>query len=175
MSKRKKNTTKAKPSTNRQSARTSKSRKWRDLRQFSLVFILLAGVVGSGLAAFKYSYDASHDLAVIGKGVPTIVQIHDPNCPLCNQLRSNASSAADRFGDRLLYRIADIKTPQGLQLQRRHDVPHVTLLLFDGKGELRRVLTGVKSNAVLYRAFEAHLERWGPDREKRTEDRDAQS
>ena len=175
MSKRKKNTNKARPSASRQSARTSTSRKWRDFRQFSLVFILLAGVVGTGLAAFKYSNDASHDLAVIGKGVPTIVQIHDPNCPLCNQLRSNATSAADRFGERLLYRIADIKTPQGLQLQRRHDVPHVTLLLFDGKGELRRVLTGVKSDDVLYRAFEAHLERWDPDGEKRTEERDAQS
>jgi hypothetical protein len=175
MSKRKKNTNKARPSTSRQSARSSTSRKWRDFRQFSLVFILLAGVVGSGLAAFKYSYDASHDLAVIGKGVPAIVQIHDPNCPLCNQLRSAATSAANRFGDRLLYRIADIKTPQGSQLQRRHDVPHVTLLLFDGKGELRRVLTGVKSDDVLYRAFEAHLKRWGPDREKRTEEPDAPS
>ena len=138
------------------------SRKWREIRQFTIVFALLATVVGSGLAAFKYSYDASHDLAVIGKGVPAIVQIHDPNCPLCNQLRRNASTAADRFGDRLLYRIADIKTPQGRQLQLRHDVPHVTLLLFDGKGELRRVLTGVKDDDVLYRAFEAHLKRWGP-------------
>ena len=46
-----------------------------------------------------------------------IVQIPDPNCPLCNQLRSNASAAAERFGERLLFRIADIKTPQGRQLQ----------------------------------------------------------
>jgi hypothetical protein len=28
---------------------------------------------------------------------------------------------------------------------------------------------------VLYRAFEAHLERWGADREKRAEKPDAQS
>jgi hypothetical protein len=164
MSKRKKNTHTAAKTPE---SRPKKSRKWREIRQFTIVFALLATVVGSGLAAFKYSYDASHDLAVIGKGIPAIVQIHDPNCPLCNQLRSNATSAADRFGDRLLYRIADIKTPQGRQLQLRHDVPHVTLLLFDGKGELRRVLTGVKDDDVLYRAFEAHLERWGPEQAER--------
>ena len=165
MSNRKKNTHKA---TKTPIVQPKKSRRWREIRQFTIVFALLATVVGSGLAAFKYSYDASHDLAVIGKGVPAIVQIHDPNCPLCNRLRSNATSAADRFGDRLLYRIADIKTPQGRQLQLRHDVPQVTLLLFDGKSELRRVLTGVKSDDVLYRAFDAHLERWGPKTAERS-------
>ena len=139
----------------------SKSRKWREFRRFTLVFALLASVVGSGLAAFKYSYDISHDLSVVGKGIPAIVQIHDTSCALCNQLRSNTDSAIKPFGDRLLYRIADISTPEGRRLQRRHDVPHVTLLLFDGEGELRNVLTGVKSDEVLQRAFEIHLERWG--------------
>ena len=172
MSKRRKNSNKV---VKTPVTRPKKSRKWREIRQFTIVFALLATVLGSGLAAFKYSYDASHDLAVIGKGVPAIVQIHDPNCPLCNQLRSNASSAADRFGDQLLYRIADIKTPQGRQLQLRHDVPHVTLLLFDGKGELRRVLTGVKSDEILYRAFDAHLKRWGPKTTERAPAEDTNS
>ncbi|MCP4767260.1 MAG: hypothetical protein GY875_13415 [Gammaproteobacteria bacterium] len=141
----------------------SKTRRWREIRLFSLWFVLLAGVIGSGLAAFKYSYDTSHDLSVIGKGVPAVVQIHDPDCPLCNQLRRNANAAAKRFGERLLYRIADISTSRGRQLQRRHDVPNVTLLLFDGDGELRKVLNGVKSDDVLYRAFDRHLQWWGPD------------
>ena len=161
MSKRKKSTRNTSPSKSNDSTVKSKSRKWREIRRFTLVFALLAGVVGSGLAAFKYSYDASHDLSVVGKGIPAIVQIHDTSCALCNQLRRNTDSAIKPFGDRLLYRIADISTPQGRQLQRRHDVPHVTLLLFDGEGELRNVLTGVKSDEVLQRAFEIHLERWG--------------
>jgi hypothetical protein len=42
------------------------------------------------------------------------------------------STTADSIGERLLYRIADISTAQGRQLQSRHDVPHITLLLFDG-------------------------------------------
>lgn len=150
-----------KPSKSSISTIKSKARKWREFRRFTLVFALLAGVVGSGLAAFKYSYDISHDLSVVGKGIPAIVQIHDTSCALCNQLRSNTDSAIKAFGDRLLYRIADISTPEGRRLQRRHDVPHVTLLLFDGEGELRNVLTGVNSDEVLQRAFEIHLERWG--------------
>jgi hypothetical protein len=139
----------------------SPKRKWRQIRQFALVLALLAGVVGSGLAAFKHSYDVSHDLSVVGKGIPAVVQIHDPNCPMCNQLRRNADAAMKPFGDQLLYRIADISTPTGRQLQIRHDVPHVTLLLFDGDGKVRNVLTGVKSDELLQHAFKLHLERWG--------------
>ena len=161
MNKRKKTTRNTSPSKKIASSTKLKSRKWREIRRFTLVFALLAGVVGSGLAAFKYSYDISHDLSVVGKGIPAIVQIHDTSCALCNQLRSNTDSAIKPFGDRLLYRIADISTAEGRRLQRRHDVPHVTLLLFDGEGELRNVLTGVKSEEVLQRAFEIHLERWG--------------
>jgi hypothetical protein len=161
MNKRKKPTRNTSPSKSIVSSAKSKSRKWREIRRFTLIFALLAGVVGSGLAAFKYSYDISHDLSVVGKGIPAIVQIHDTSCALCNQLRSNTDSAIKPFGDRLLYRIADISTPEGRRLQRRHDVPHVTLLLFDGEGKLRNVLTGVKSDEVLQRAFEIHLERWG--------------
>ena len=160
MSKRRK--TAGKSTTKKRNPTTRKTQRWRELRQFTLWFVLLASVVGSGLAAYKYSYDISHDLSVIGKGIPTIVQIHDPNCSLCNQLRRNADAAAGQFGERLLYRIADISTPEGRRLQRRHEVPHVTLLLFDGGGQLRKVLNGVKSADFLQRAFEAHLQRWGP-------------
>ena len=150
---------------NQQKAETANrrpTRKWRELRRFALVFGLLATVVGTGLAAFKHSYDISHDLSVIGQGTPVVVQIHDPNCSLCNQLRRHAGNAIDHFGEeRLLYRIADISTPGGRQLQMRHQVPHVTLLLFDGKGEVRRVLNGVKGEDTLKHAFDTHLKRWG--------------
>ena len=161
MSKRKKTTRTTSPAKTSAPTGKTKSRRWHEIRRFTLIFAVLAGVVGSGLAAFKYSYDISHDLSVLGKGIPAIVQIHDTSCSLCNQLRRNTDSAVKPFGDRLLYRIADISTPQGRQLQLRHEVPHVTLLLFDGKGKVRNVLTGVKSEEVLQRAFEIHLERWG--------------
>ncbi len=136
-------------------------REWRNLRQAGLALILTMSVVGVGLAAFKHNYDISHDLSVIGKGIPTVVQIHDPGCSLCNRLRSNTGDAVDRLGDRILYRIADITTPEGKRLQNKHRVKHVTLLLFDGDGELRRVLEGVRDEDELHGSLLRHVERWG--------------
>ena len=98
---------------------------------------------------------------MIGQGVPVVVQIHDPGCSLCNRLRRNADAAAEHFDDRLLFRIADISTSAGRRLQRRYDVPHVTLLLFDAEGELRNVLSGVKSEEILRHSFARHLQRHG--------------
>ncbi len=126
--------------------------------RFALGAILTLSVVGVALAAFKQQYDIAHDLTVIGNGAPAVVQIHDPNCQLCQRLRRNAESAMRGLGDQLQYRIADIKTLPGRRLQQRHGVQHVTLLLFDSDGELRNVLSGVKDAETLRRAFRAHLE-----------------
>ena len=145
----------------RPTRRQQAQRQWRNLRQAALALVLTMSVVGVGLAAFKHNYDISHDLSVIGKGVPTVVQIHDPGCRLCNQLRTNTSDAVDRLDDRILYRIADITTPDGKRLQRKHRVQHVTLLLFDGDGELRRVLEGVRDEDEVHGSLLRHLERWG--------------
>ena len=161
MSKRRKKPRNTKTSPPRQQPARSKTRRWLGASRFIVAVVVLVGAVGSGLAVFKHNYEISHDLSVIGKGIPTVVQIHDTNCSLCNQLRRNADSAIGHFGDRLLYRIADISTPAGRRLQQQHDVPHVTLLLFDGEGQLRNVLTGVKSDDLLRRSFEIHLKRWG--------------
>ncbi len=136
-------------------------RRRRELLRLALVLLIVTPLVGGALAAFKHNYDVTHDLSVIGKGVPTVVQIHDPGCQLCQQLRRNASAAVDKLDGKLLYRIADISTPEGRRLQRLHQVPHVTLLLFDGDGQLRKVLNGVKGEELLQHTFSRHLERWG--------------
>ena len=52
-------------------------------------------------------------------------------------------------------------TRAGHALQRRHQVPHVTLLLFDADGELRKVMRGVRDSDSLRVAFRLHLDRWG--------------
>jgi len=135
-------------------------RKRREIRRFLVVITVLVTSLGAGLAAFKHNYDISHNLAVIGQGTPVVVQIHDPGCQLCLQLRNNASTAINKLDGKLLFRIADITTPQGRALQLRHDVENVTLLLFDGGGELRNVLQGVKSDELLYKTFTAHIKRW---------------
>lgn len=152
-----------KKSVKRESARrvgVAKPRRRHFLR--GLIMALVGfGAVGVGLAAYKQKYDETHDLSVIGNGSPVVVQLHDPGCQLCQQLKRNASSAIDDLGQPLLYRIADIKTPEGQALQRRYQEPHVTLLLFDGSGKLRNVINGVQDDEVLLRAFERHWKRWG--------------
>ena len=137
------------------------NRKKRELKRFIVVLTVLVFSLSAGLAAFKHQYDITHNLTDIGEGKPVVVQIHDPSCQLCLQLRKNASAAVDRLDGQILFRVADITTPQGRALQQRHDVENVTLLLFDGGGKLRNVLQGVKSDDLLHKTFAAHIERWG--------------
>ena len=158
MSKRKKRQNKPAALVSKQ-AITKKPQTWRRFGRSAIVSIILLSVTGIGIAAYKRNYDIAHDLSVIGQGQPVVVQIHDPGCQLCQRLRSNASDAIAPMKDQILFRIADITTPEGKRLQRRHKVPHVTLLLFDRNGEVRNVLTGVKDEETLHRAFEVHLKR----------------
>ncbi len=106
-------------------------RKKRELKRFIVVLTVLVFSLSAGLAAFKHQYDITHNLADIGQGKPVVVQIHDPSCQLCLQLRKNAGAAVDRLNGDILFRVADITTPQGRALQLRYDVGNVTLLLFD--------------------------------------------
>ena len=157
---------KKKPAKSRQTRSQSnlparRNKKRRGLLRMAVALLIVVPAIGVAVAAFKHNYEVTHDLSVIGKGVPTVVQIHDPSCQLCQQLRRNASAAADSMDGELLFRVADVTTPAGRQLQQRHQVPHVTLLLFDGDGELSRVLEGVKSEELLKHTFSRHIGRRG--------------
>lgn len=124
----------------------------------ALVVLVLVG--GFAFSEFKKDYDTSHDLSVIGQGIPTVVQIHDTTCSLCLKLRSNASSAMAKIADEsLLFRVADVSTPEGQRLMRKYDVSKVTLLLFDRDGKMNRSLNGVKDDDLLHQEFLAHINR----------------
>ncbi len=101
---------------------------------------------------------AEQDLTKIGNGTPAIVQIHDPQCPVCRALQKEARRALrDLEGDDFEYLVANIRSKEGRDLANKHFVPHVTILLFDGKGALRKVLNGPKTSDVLRNEFIAHL------------------
>jgi len=134
-------------------------RRRRRVGRRTVIAALLVAVSGVGLVAFQRRHERTHDLSVIGNGVPTVVQIHDPSCPKCRRLRANASAAARRLDGALQFRVADVTTLEGRRLQLAHDVPHVTLLLFDGDGALWRVVRGVQDVDFLRRTFLAHIER----------------
>ncbi|MEL6218421.1 MAG: hypothetical protein AAFR79_08135 [Pseudomonadota bacterium] len=98
------------------------------------------------------------DLSRIGNGTPSVVQIHDPQCSECAALQRAAREALTGFEDgALTFMVANLRTAEGRALAARHNVGHVTLLLFDRSGEMRSVIRGVHPSATLQRAFETHL------------------
>lgn len=98
------------------------------------------------------------DLSVIGQGVPVVMQLHDPTCPLCASLQRQARRATKNFGaNDVLFRVADITTDAGAQRQRLENLPHVTLVLYDGTGKRVHVIQGVTPASELTSLFERHL------------------
>lgn len=124
---------------------------------------IAAGVLsigGWGLAHAYQTHVERHDLSVIGNGIPTVVQIHDPQCPICRALQKETLRAAGAFDDGALQvRVANIRSTEGRALADRHGVPHVTLLLFDGQGAMQQVLRGPQEADDLRHQFRAHLTR----------------
>ncbi|MEM9583596.1 MAG: thioredoxin family protein [Pseudomonadota bacterium] len=101
------------------------------------------------------------DLTKIGKGTATIVQIHDPQCAICNSLQRETRKALKAMGEEAPeFLVANIKTLEGSTFAADYGVPHVTLLLFDGSGEMRRVVQGPQSRDQLQPIFEDHVARY---------------
>ena len=132
--------------------------KWM-VRIFTL--LVIGGSSAVGLSAYKSVWEEERDLSILGKGDPVIVQIHDSSCSKCRKLKSNTESALRGLGDKIQYRIADIGTAKGRSLQFQYDVPHVTLLLFDGKGKHKSTIQGVRSKDELKESFERFISRYG--------------
>lgn len=121
-----------------------------------------AAVVGGGgyfaVGSFR-AYAAEHDLSRLGQGKPTVVQVHDPQCPTCTALQKQARKALKAFGEcDLVYLVADINTPEGQAFAVHHGVGNITLLLFDGQGGLHRTLQGMQSHDQLLPIFRGHHE-----------------
>lgn len=97
---------------------------------------------------------AEADLTRIGQGLPSVVQIHDPSCSLCRTLQRQTRAALDDYSDaQVTYLVADVTTVPGRLMAATHNVPHVTLLLFDGAGQLEQVVRGPTDDATLESAF----------------------
>lgn len=118
------------------------------------VAVLAAG--GWTVAELVAGHFELHDLSAVGNGVPTVVQIHDPQCPQCVRLQNEMLEAAEGFDDaELQVRVANIMTPEGHAMASRHGVSHVTLLLFDAEGSVVRVLRGPNRSETLRAEFTA--------------------
>lgn len=121
--------------------------------------ILIGGIGYWGVRTVQASV-AERDLTQLGQGIPAIVQVHDPQCPVCNALQREARAALKDIGsDQLDYRVADIKTNDGIAFAARYGASHSTLLLFDSAGDLSARLVGPSDRDTLARAFASHLAR----------------
>lgn len=127
------------------------------LRVGGIGAIILGGGAFYGVSTVNASI-AEHDLSKIGNGTPAVVQIHDPQCPVCRALQKEVRRALKSFdkGD-IEYLVANILTPEGAKLANAYVVPHITLLLFDGNGKMLKVLRGPKKRDELLAEFTSHL------------------
>ena len=127
-------------------------------RTFLRNALLIAAVVGVGgvlTANTGMATMAEHDLTRVGQGVPVVVQVHDPQCTTCQALQRETRAALKAFDDaQLQYAVANITSETGAAFANRYGAPHVTLLLFDGAGDLRGTLNGVRPSDELQTAFE---------------------
>jgi len=99
-----------------------------------------------------------HDLQRVGNGRSTIVQIHDPQCSMCLALQRETRKALEMLqSDEIDYVVANIRTEKGRNFATHYGVQHVTLLLFDGEGQLQDILQGQHGSYQLKAAFEELL------------------
>jgi hypothetical protein len=124
---------------------------------FGIAAVVIGGIGFWGVRTVQASV-AERDLTQIGQGMPAIVQVHDPQCAVCNALQREARAALKGFdADQLDYRVADIKTNDGVAFAARYGASHSTLLLFDKAGELSARLVGPSDRDTLARAFASHV------------------
>ena len=135
----------------------------RDLLQNIGFGVVGIGIVGGGgwyLARSVHAGIVEADLSRLGNGIPTVVQIHDPDCPQCRALQREAREALRDFDDsEIQYLVANIRQPDGRALAAAHGVGHVTLLLFDGSGRRRGTLVGQNSSEILRFEFRRLIQR----------------
>ena len=129
----------------------------RDLLQNIGYGAIGLGIVGGGGWYFISTVQAGiaeQDLSRLGNGIPTVVQIHDPQCPRCRALQREAREALSELdSDEIQYLVANIRQPEGRALAAAHGVSHVTLLLFNGRGRQVGVLVGENRSDFLEAEF----------------------
>ncbi|MEO0442543.1 MAG: thioredoxin domain-containing protein [Pseudomonadota bacterium] len=151
MSKKKKTTPKIKANKKSHKHGVDKSsasksiKSWFKVLKRSLITLCFISVIAVPLAYYSKTVAAEHDLSVLGNGMPTVVQIHDPGCQLCQQLKRNLGKAKVDFKDSIQFKTANIRTDKGSRFARQFNAPHVTLLMFDADGQQVNTLQGVRS------------------------------
>ena len=101
---------------------------------------------------------AETDLTRIGQGIPTIVQIHDPQCGDCQVLEGQIRSILSDYDDTdVTYLVAYLTGTEGQAFAGRYGVGRVTLVLLDGAGTLVHIIRGPIEKEALRQAIAGYL------------------
>ena len=150
----KRNTRKKSVKTEGNTSELSRRQVLRMIRYGALGAVAMGGAGYFGVGSFR-AYAAEHDLSRVGQGNPVIVQIHDPQCAMCTELQRETRKALKCFDDEdVLYLVASIKTDAGARFAASMGLPHVTLVLMNGSGEVQEVLQGVRDRTQLKPHFQ---------------------
>ena len=133
---------------NKTSVRNKTTKTYNYSKTLKRIFITLCflSIIVVPVYAYIQNSKVEYDLSVVGNGKPTVVQIHDPGCRLCNQLKSNLSEVKDEFKEKIQFKTANIVKREGRRFASKYNVPHVTLLFFDKKGQRVNTIQGVSSS-----------------------------
>lgn len=117
--------------------------KWSRLLQRTAFVSVLLAILGFAIHFYSRHQQAEYDLSVIGNGTLTVVQVHDPNCQLCQRLKRNLDSVKGEFAEDIQFRTTNIASAEGQRFASRYGVPHVTLLFFNKQGRHVHTIEGV--------------------------------
>ena len=145
---------KARSSKNNRKSKNNKSFNWKRTLKKLCTAIPFIAVIVIAIMVYGDHRKIEYDLSVIGNGKATVVQIHDPNCQLCRRLKSNLDSVKGRFKNKIQFKTANIAGKKGRDFANSHQVPHVTLLFFDKKGNRVNTLQGVTPKKEIKNALE---------------------
>jgi thioredoxin-like negative regulator of GroEL len=127
---------------------------WKKMIQKGAFYVVLSALIIGTFLIYSNNNKVEYDLSVIGNGTPTVVQIHDHNCRLCRQLKSNLDDVKKDFTGDIQFKTANILVKKGAGFARQHQVAHVTLLFFNKQGQRTDTLQGVSSKDEIRSALE---------------------
>jgi thioredoxin-like negative regulator of GroEL len=127
---------------------------WKNTIQQSAFYVVLCALIVGTFLIYSNNNKIQYDLSVIGNGTPTVVQIHDHNCQLCRQLKSNLDNVKKDYAEDIQFKTANILAKKGASFAQQYQVAHVTLLFFNKQGQRVDTLQGVSSKEDIRTALE---------------------
>lgn len=126
------------------------------------VGVPVVGVAGYFGTSYVQASICEFDLTKIGDGLPSIVQVHDPQCSLCLALqRQTRRALRPHNDDDYHFLVANVATLDGRLFAQNHGVSNITLVLLDGAGNHVGTVQGPVADDALQAAIASHLDTRG--------------